>query len=310
MRWLGCNFFGEPSRTGDQRSTNGFDRQSSDENGPTAETHALASSLVVHWHPFRPSIGPGTANISVTYMNVEVRITLTRRRCWLEWCLLAFGTPALIVGLTRLVSLTGLESHFSTADERYVVSILGGVMAEWIVVAGAWYFLRRRNETLGDFGTWKPGHWAGWVFALSFAGLSIASNLRFLPRMGVPVSAAFAPRGSHLVAALALGITAGFCEEFLFRGLLMTDFARSGYGKGSQVILPGIAFGLSHLGYSGHGLLAAVGIMVPTALLGMLWGIAYLLGRRGLLPCMVAHFLNDATALPWIGFFMFKGALG
>jgi hypothetical protein len=48
------------------------------------------------------------------------------------------------------------------------------------------------------------------------------------------------------------------------------------------------AFGLSHLGYSVHGLVAAVGIMVPTAILGMLWGVAYLLGRRKLLPCVVA----------------------
>jgi hypothetical protein len=36
----------------------------------------------------------------------------------------------------------------------------------------------------------------------------------------------------------------------------------------------------------------------------MMWGVAYLLGRRGLVPAMVAHFLNDATALPWITFFM------
>ena len=47
-----------------------------------------------------------------------------------------------------------------------------------------------------------------------------------------------------------------------------------------------------------------LGIMLPTAFLGMMWGIAYLLGRRSLVPSMVAHFLNDATALPWILFFM------
>jgi membrane protease YdiL (CAAX protease family) len=76
------------------------------------------------------------------------------------------------------------------------------------------------------------------------------------------------------------------------------------------VILPGISFGFSHLGYTVHGVLAGLGIMIPTAILGMMWGTAYLLGKRSLLPCMVAHFLNDATALSWIGFFMFKGTLG
>lgn len=142
------------------------------------------------------------------------------------------------------------------------------------------------------------------------AALTITSNLRFLPRIGIPIYYAFAPHGVHLIAALATGITAGFCEEILFRGLLMNDFRKAGYGSAAQVILPGISFGFSHLGYTVHGLLAGVGIMVPTAILGMIWGIAYLLGKRSLLPCIVAHFVNDATALSWIGFFMFKGTIG
>jgi len=41
-----------------------------------------------------------------------------------------------------------------------------------------------------------------------------------------------------------------------------------------------------------------------------MWGVAYLLGRRSLVPAIVAHFLNDATALPWISFLMVTGALG
>jgi membrane protease YdiL (CAAX protease family) len=40
------------------------------------------------------------------------------------------------------------------------------------------------------------------------------------------------------------------------------------------------------------------------ACIGMIWGAAYLLGRRSLVPTIVAHFLNDATALPWVLFFV------
>jgi membrane protease YdiL (CAAX protease family) len=94
------------------------------------------------------------------------------------------------------------------------------------------------------------GNWAAWGLALLLAELSIGSNLRLLPRMHIPIAYAFAPQGFHLVAALAMGITTGFCEEVLFRGFLMTEFA------------------------------------------------------------LVAHFLNDSTALPWIAFFMFSGSLG
>jgi membrane protease YdiL (CAAX protease family) len=183
-------------------------------------------------------------------------------------------------------------------------------MAEWMFMAAVLLVLKRRHESLRALGVWRWGNWAGWAFALLFAGFAIASNLRFLPRMGIPIWYAFAPHGFHLVASLATGITAGFCEEVLFRGLLMTHFAQAGYGKAAQVIIPGVSFGFSHLGYSVHGFLAGVGIMAPTAVLGMMWGVAYLLGRRALIPCMVAHLLNDATALSWIGFFMFKGSLG
>lgn len=70
--------------------------------------------------------------------------------------------------------------------------------------------------------------------------------------------------------------------------------------------MPGIAFGIAHARFLNQGLLAGLDILVPTAFLGMMWGVAYLLGRRSLLPVMVAHFLNDATALPWILFVMFS----
>ena len=82
----------------------------------------------------------------------------------------------------------------------------------------------------------------------------------------------------------------------------MTQFAEAGYGKATQVFVPGLAFGLAHAGYLNQGLVVWLGIAVPTGFLGMMWGIAYLLGRRSLVPTMVAHFLNDATALPWITF--------
>jgi len=68
--------------------------------------------------------------------------------------------------------------------------------------------------------------------------------------MHIPLSYAFFPPfGFHLFSALTVGITAGFCEEVLYRAFLMTKFAEA-------------------------------------------------------VPAMIAHFLNDATALHWIGFFM------
>lgn len=230
--------------------------------------------------------------------------------CWLEWAFLGFGLPGLIAGASKLVTSAIPAAQHGTLEQRYLWSLVGPVMAEWVFVLITSLVLKPRRESFRELGAWRWGNWAAWGLALFFAGLAIASNLRFLPRMGIPISYAFAPTGFHLVASFATGITAGFCEELLFRGLLMTHFAQAGYGKAAQVLIPGVAFGFSHLGYTVHGFWAGLGIMVPTAILGMMWGVAYLLGRRALIPCMVAHFLNDSTALAWVGFLMFKGSLG
>jgi CAAX protease family protein len=224
--------------------------------------------------------------------------------CWIEALILGLGLPATIWALAQLVKAAVALSVTGTAEQRWALSLVGGILAEWVFVAGLWMVLKRRGSSLGNLGVWRAGTWVGWLVALAVGALSIASNLRFLPRMHVPISHAFLPTGYHLLGALMMGITAGFCEEVLFRAFLMTEFAGAGYGKFLQVLIPGIAFGLSHAGYLNQGFVVWLGIMIPTALLGMIWGVAYLLGRRGLIPCMLAHFLNDSTALPWVMFMM------
>ena len=233
-----------------------------------------------------------------------------RRTCWLEWTTVSFGLPALTPLLAKLLSATVPAVQHGSDPQRFLLSFAPGILAEWLFVLGVWVLLKRRKQNFGYLGTWRIGNWAAWLLALSLASLSTASNLRFLPRMHIPISAALLPHGFHLVASLALGITAGFCEEVLFRGFLMTEFADAGYRKFAQVFFPGLGFAMAHLGYARYRLLAAIGIIVPTALLGMMWGIGYLLGRRSLVPCMVAHFINDSTAGPWIAWFMFTGKLG
>jgi membrane protease YdiL (CAAX protease family) len=233
-----------------------------------------------------------------------------RLLCWLESLILSLGVPAAIWVVSKLISLSIPAAVHGSAEQRFLLWILAGVIVEWVFVVAVWFVLRTRGFSFKDIGVWRLGTWPAWVIALLFATLSIGSNLRFLPRMHIPIAYAFMPPGFHLFAALLLGITAGFCEEVLFRAFLMTEFANAGYGKVMQVLMPGVAFGLAHAGYLNQGLLPWLGIMLPTAFLGMMWGIAYLLGRRSLLPAVVAHFLNDATALPWIAFFMVTGSLG
>ena len=225
-------------------------------------------------------------------------------RCWVESLILGLGVPLAIWLVSRFITLSVPAAVHGSPEQRFLLWIMGGLIVEWSFIILLWFVLRARGSSFKDLGVWRMGRWSAWVVALAIAALSIGSSLRFLPRMNIPIWYAFMPPGFHLVAALLMGITAGFCEEVLFRAFLMTEFARAGYGKVMQVLIPGLAFGLSHAGYLNQGFLPWLGIALPTALVGMIWGIAYLLGRRSLVPAIVAHFLNDATALPWITFFM------
>jgi membrane protease YdiL (CAAX protease family) len=240
----------------------------------------------------------------------DVAVKYFRLRLWTEFVVLGLGLPAAIWVASKLIKLSIPAATHGSPGERFLWWIAGPAIAEWLFVLGVVLVLRQRQLSLKDIGVWRVGNWKAWVLALAFAALSIGGNLRFLPRMGIPISAAFFPQGFHLAAAMMMGITAGFCEEVLFRAFLMTEFANAGFGKVAQVFIPGVAFGLSHAGYLNQGFLPWLGIAVPTAFLGMMWGVAYLLGQRSLVPTIVAHFLNDATALPWISFFMVTGALG
>jgi membrane protease YdiL (CAAX protease family) len=227
-----------------------------------------------------------------------------RVRCWVESVILALGSPLAIWGVSRLISLSVPAASHGTPEQRFLIWASEGALVLWPFVIVLWLVLRSRGVSFHDLGVWRFGTWSAWVVALVVAGLSISSNLRFLPRMHIPISYAFFPPGLHLPAALIIGVTGGFCEEVLFRAFLMTEFAKAGYSKAAQVVIPGFAFGLSHAGYLNQGFLPWLGLMLPIAFVGMVWGIVYLLGRRSLVPAIVSHFLNSATAVPWILFFM------
>ncbi len=146
-------------------------------------------------------------------------------RLWTEFVILGLGLPAAIWLASKLIQVSVPAATHGSPGERFIWWIAGPAIAEWLFVLGLVLVLRHRRLSFKDLGVWRLGNWRAWAFALLFAAISIGGNLRFLPRMGVPVSAAFFPQGFHLAAALIMGITAGFCEEVLFRAFLMTEFA-------------------------------------------------------------------------------------
>jgi len=97
------------------------------------------------------------------------------------------------------------------------------------------------------------------------------------------------PRSSLEVALwILVSVSAGICEEAVYRGYLQRQFAAiTGHVTGG-IILSGLAFGAVHL-Y--QGVLRAVSI----AILGMFLGVVAH-WRKSVRPVMVAHALQDGIA--------------
>jgi len=101
------------------------------------------------------------------------------------------------------------------------------------------------------------------------------------------------PKGiMEITLWIALSISAGFCEELVFRGYLQRQFAALTRSNVTGLLLQATLFGVSH-GYQG------VAATVKIALFGIVYGFLAL-WRRSLRPGMIAHAWSDVWA-GWLG---------
>jgi membrane protease YdiL (CAAX protease family) len=97
---------------------------------------------------------------------------------------------------------------------------------------------------------------------------------------------AIAPRTPlEVLLWMVLSCSAGFCEEFVFRGYLLRQFSSVGAGLWLGVLCSSLLFGISH-GYEG-----AAGMIAITAYGAMFCALVFVC--RSLRPGMIAHAWHD-----------------
>ena len=98
-------------------------------------------------------------------------------------------------------------------------------------------------------------------------------------------------------------ITAGFTEEFFFRGFLQTRIVRATNSRLFGVAAASIMFGLYHLPYAylnpnwpSHGdLTAAISMVLSEAvLMGIILGVLFEKTNNNLMACVLMHSLFNA----------------
>lgn len=179
-----------------------------------------------------------------------------------------------------------------------------GVITQWLLVAtvvALWIHLARQWS---DIGLARPAGWQGWAatsIALVLGGLLLAQSAMVArrPETHAQVRAAMAnyaellPVGrSDLSGFSALSITAGICEEVLFRGYLawvLAHWLGIWGGQGGALLV----FGVAHA-YLGRGAVVRA-LLAGAATAGLyLWS-------GSLIPSMLLHALIDLSS-GWLGY--------
>jgi membrane protease YdiL (CAAX protease family) len=125
------------------------------------------------------------------------------------------------------------------------------------------------------------GHWMN-LRRMASASHAAAEKLRAM-------AARLFPRSwLETVFYIALALTAGICEEFIFRGFVIAALFRAGLSAGMVILASSALFGFAHL-YQGKG--GSIG----TGILGALFALARI-AYHSLLPAVLWHAVLDVVA--------------
>jgi membrane protease YdiL (CAAX protease family) len=170
---------------------------------------------------------------------------------------------------------------------------------QWIAAAVTAWRAWAHGFTIQQLGLVVPGRFS--LIAITAGGAAVIVTLQWLNlrRMGRYASRLRGPLQAlaerilpqstvELIPFLALAVTAGLCEEFLYRGFAMAVISRMGLPSAAVILLSSILFGLAHL-YQGRA------GFVSTMVLGLLFGISRVV-LGSLLPVMAWHIGVDVVA--------------
>ncbi|MEO7082909.1 MAG: CPBP family intramembrane glutamic endopeptidase [Gemmatimonadaceae bacterium] len=180
-------------------------------------------------------------------------------------------------------------------DDTKAAFILAGIA----LAEGAWCYAnvsvgpRRFFERTGFVNAHVPV--GGWILAVIVFVAFTESACR-LPSVRANL---FRPSWLKLLGII-VAVTAAFCEESIFRRVLMNSVGAAGYGPAVQIAASALAFGAIHgvWGAFRGSVTAAAGATVATGLLGAALAGVYLESARVLAPCVICHFLINALAEP------------
>jgi uncharacterized protein len=145
-----------------------------------------------------------------------------------------------------------------------------------IILGDHWHSARQVLRDVGiAAGFWIIAWMLLWVLGWLLRTAALGRNVSMLPH-----------RGIELTLWIALSVTAGICEETIFRGYLQRQFMALTKSAPAGIVLSAAIFGAAHA-YQGFRMVILIGLY------GAMFGIlAY--WRGSVRPGMIAHAWNDS----------------
>ncbi len=216
---------------------------------------------------------------------------------WDFWLIFLFlGAVIPWRGYTRLKKLLARPS----VDTKEKLALYAATIAfQWVLVGVVVWRSLTRGLTIEELGLGSHS-WAGIATGGLFGAILIGGlqwlNLRRIGKMEGEAPELLRKLANRLLPVSlleylpysALAITAGVCEEFIYRGFAIAAFSKAGLPIWSVVIISSALFGLAHA-YQGRGGIIRTGI----------FGVLLAIGRLGfgsLVPVMMWHAGLDLAA--------------
>ena len=193
-----------------------------------------------------------------------------------------------------------LASRGGMSEGMLLIGYLSNIIVQWVLVAFVSWPMRKRGTTVRKAinARWSCAR-AMWrdlgIALLVLAGYYVVGLAGAVVLQGheAKASQTFAQTAPHsaleLCVWIAVAISAGFCEEFVFRGYLQEQCRRITGSVAAAVVIQALIFGAAH-GYESWALMLTI---FPIALL---FG-AIAAWRKSLAPTMIAHSAADSVGI-------------
>lgn len=209
-------------------------------------------------------------------------------------------TVLLVVALIAF-SVAGADSqHGTIAAIGRPLFYLSTMLFEWGLLFYVWWGVAKRGMSMRELigGRWERfedilldvalaiGFWFAALMVL--AGVAFALRLKGPSSIGEAIKplAPLVPHSStELLIWAGLSITAGVCEEVIFRGYFQKQFGNWARTMWLGLIASAVLFGAGH-GYEGRQKMLIIGVY------GLLFGLLAHF-RRSLRPGMITHAIHD-----------------